>query len=1803
MNTKIGNRNTGITHRRLTDNRCPVRRPLPDSGIVAASGTSADSRAARPPDAGRTRQPHRSAGRILSLLLALPLFFGLASQAMAQIEVPGISPVTPVAFTSMGPYTIDGTITVTVTFVDTVTVGGTPRITLMVGTETRSADYTSGTGNTMLVFTYTVAADENDENGVSIPANALALNGGTIQDDMGTDAILTHAAVLDDPAQVVDTVVPMLDSAFFSANNIVLTYSEILDSTSTTPTPANDDYTIMASGPDPVTVVTVSVDSTEVRLTLSRNITPTETTVRLNYTPGTNPLRDVAGNNAGSLMDEEVVRPSQEPVFDGPAPGPQTYTVGTPVDLTLPTATAFNSESSGEGYALTGPDAVPPAIDLPAGLAFDPNSRILSGTPTMMEDTSTLTYTFNDSNANTVTLTFTVTVVSGVPAGVTLSRAALTVDPEAGGTDTYTVVLDTQPTADVTITPASDDTDAATVSPALTFTNTNWNTPQTVTVTGVNDDIDNTGNSRTATVSHTADSTDTNYEASSTAGSNIASVTVTVTDDDSVPTFSGEGIDAQTYTVGTSIGTVTLPLATGGDGALTYTLAPPLPTGLTFTAADRTITGTPAGTAQAATTYTYTVSDSDADISPADTDSVSFTITILPVAGVTVTPATLSVPENGSSTADYTVVLDTAPTADVTIAVASDTVTAATVSSASLTFTPTNWDTAQTVTVTGVNDDDDNVGDQRTATVTHTAASADGNYEGVAISIESVTVTVDDDDAAGVTVDPLALTVDEAGSDTTADYTVVLDTAPTADVTIAVASDTDTAATVSSASLTFTPTNWDTAQTVTVTGVNDDVVNVGDQRTATVTHTAASADGNYEGVAISIASVTVTVDDDDAAGVTVDPLALTVDEAGSDTTADYTVVLDTAPTADVTIAVASDTVTAATVSSASLTFTPTNWDTAQTVTVTGVNDDVVNVGDQRTATVTHTAASADGNYEGAAISIASVTVTVDDDDAAGVTVDPLALTVDEAGSDTTADYTVVLDTAPTADVTIAVASDTDTAATVSSASLTFTPTNWDTAQTVTVTGVNDDDDNVGDQRTATVTHTAASADGNYEGVAITIESVTVTVDDDDAAGVTVDPLALTVDEAGSDTTADYTVVLDTAPTADVTIAVASDTVTAATVSSASLTFTPTNWDTAQTVTVTGVNDDDDNVGDQRTATVTHTAASADGNYEGVAITIESVTVTVDDDDAAGVTVDPLALTVDEAGSDTTADYTVVLDTAPTADVTIAVASDTVTAATVSSASLTFTPTNWDTAQTVTVTGVNDDDDNVGDQRTATVTHTAASADGNYEGVAISIESVTVTITDDDDAPARFAALNEVILSEVMRAMTDSTVNAITQRIKQSTAPGPKAATLTLNGRAMSLADLTPTDNLSGVADNPSVAGMLTGIARSVADDSWQLGRALGNSSFMLPTDSDLAELTLWGGGDYRELSGESGALDWDGDLGSGILGADTPVSDTLLVGLAVSWQSGDFDYKEVTADAAHSGDYEVNQFSAQPYIGWSSPDGRQDLWATAGYGWGDVEIDDQAMGRQSSNLNTQNVGVGGSGQLLQSGASTLRLKGQFHQTWAEVEGNNDLLRKLNLDVRRLRLALEGTHEQPLANGAQLTPTVEVGLRYDAGDGPTGSGIEVGAGLRFTAPAIGLSAEGRGRVLLAHSGDYDDWGLNGTLRFAPQSNGRGLAFSLQPAYGATASRVTHLWEQDSVVSPTADAPHGARMDADLSYGLDWAEALVTPYVRLSLAGSPTYRIGSRLQLHNGLALSLEGLRQEADTRSVEHGILLKLRLDW
>ena len=115
--------------------------------------------------------------------------------------------VTAVALTSVpqadGEYRQGETIEVSVTFSAPVTVTGTPTIGLEVGTETRPAGYARNAGPAVLLFSYTVASGDTDEDGIAVPADGMLLAGGTIAGPHGV-ALLGHDAVAADMAHMVD---------------------------------------------------------------------------------------------------------------------------------------------------------------------------------------------------------------------------------------------------------------------------------------------------------------------------------------------------------------------------------------------------------------------------------------------------------------------------------------------------------------------------------------------------------------------------------------------------------------------------------------------------------------------------------------------------------------------------------------------------------------------------------------------------------------------------------------------------------------------------------------------------------------------------------------------------------------------------------------------------------------------------------------------------------------------------------------------------------------------------------------------------------------------------------------------------------------------------------------------------------------------------------------------------------------------------------------------------------------------------------------------------------------------------------------------------------------------------------------------------------------------------------------------------------------------------------------------------------------------------------------------------------------
>ena len=334
------------------------------------------------------------------------------------------------------------------------------------------------------------------------------------------------------------------------------------------------------------------------------------------------------------------------------------------------------------------------------------------------------------------------------------------------------------------------------------------------------------------------------------------------------------------------------------------------------------------------------------------------------IPGITADAPPTPVATEGGSTGSYSFYLKTQPTADVTVTVTPD--AQITVSPTTLVFTSANWSTPQTVTVTAVDDHIDEES-EHTGLITHSIASDDADYDGATVS--NVTATITDNDTAGIAKSEIALAVTE--NSTTDAYTVVLDTEPTANVIVSLSAS-SSLATLSTSTLTFTSANWSDAQAVTVSRADNDTVD--GELTDYIIHAVSSTDTNYD--EYPIANITVTITDDDTAGVTNSETAIAVTEGS--TTDTYTVVLDTEPTANVVIT-PSATGSEVTFSASTLTFTSENWSTPQTLTITAVDDS--DIEGAHADTITHTAVSDDTNYGGA--TIADVTVTITDNDDAG----------------------------------------------------------------------------------------------------------------------------------------------------------------------------------------------------------------------------------------------------------------------------------------------------------------------------------------------------------------------------------------------------------------------------------------------------------------------------------------------------------------------------------------------------------------------------------------------------------------------------------------------------------------------------------------------------------------------------------------------------------------------------------------------------------------------------------------------------
>lgn len=634
----------------------------------------------------------------------------------------------------------------------------------------------------------------------------------------------------------------------------------------------------------------------------------------------------------------------------------------------------------------------------------------------------------------------------------------------------------------------------------------------------------------------------------------------------------------------------------------------------------------------------------------------------------------------------------------------------------SLTFSPANWNVVQTVDVTAI--DDALAEGVHTASVTVVASSSDPQFAN--LSFAPITVQIIDNDSGGVSIAPSggSTLVTEGGASDS--YTVLLTFPPIANVTVRATPSAQVTVNGSSApiDLTFTPTNWNVSQTVTVAAV-DDMASEG-LHTGSVSHASISTDPSYSG--IPVASVLASVSDNDSPGVALTESGGGTAASESGGTDSYSIALNSQPSNNVTITISAGAQARVNGSaSISIVFTPGDWNTPQAVTVSAVNDSVAE--GAHTATLTHSAASIDTDYSG--IAIPAITAAISDNDTAGVTVTQSGGSTAIVEGGATDSYTIVLNSQPTANVSIEVSADAQTRVNgAATATLTFTTANWNTTQSVTVSAVND---SVAEgAHNGTVTHATTSTDANYN--AAVVSSVTANISDNDTAGVVLTESGGSTAVTENGGTDSYDIRLATQPTGNVTVTITpnSQVLVNSSSSAIDITFTTSNWSANQTITVSAV-DDGALEATTHTGGISHTAASGDANYNG--ISISSLSPSISDNDTPGVTVAQSggSTTATEGGATDT--LSIVLNSQPTASVVVTVTPDAQVTANGASTSidLTFTTANWAAAQTVTVAAVNDSDQEA--NHNGSISFSVASGDADYNG--LSLAAVTVAITDND----------------------------------------------------------------------------------------------------------------------------------------------------------------------------------------------------------------------------------------------------------------------------------------------------------------------------------------------------------------------------------------------------------------------------------------------------------------------------------------
>ena len=542
----------------------------------------------------------------------------------------------------------------------------------------------------------------------------------------------------------------------------------------------------------------------------------------------------------------------------------------------------------------------------------------------------------------------------------------------------------------------------------------------------------------------------------------------------------------------------------------------------------------------------------------------------------------------------------------------------------------------------------------------------------------------------------------------------------------------------------------------------------------------------------------------------------------------------------------------------------------------------------------------------------------------------------------------------------------------------------------------------------------------------------------------------------------------------------------------------------------------------------------------------------------------------------------------------------------------------ETEKTVPVPVINDNHDDDGETVTLTLSQPF--------GATISDGTATGTIRNTDAMPQAWIA-------RFGRTVADQVLEAVRSRMQ---APRTAGVEVSLGGRrvgwsldpdgGMAAEDGEAADGGPALAGDAEAGRTLADWFANADDPERPLGlqgQTMTQRDFVLGSSFSVTGGTeregtyaLWGRGAVTRFDGRDGAMSLDGEVTSGMLGADWS-RDALTAGLVVSHSLGEGSYR----GAGGNGGVTSSLSGLYPW-GRYAPGERLSVWGVAGYGEGSLTLTPEGGAPISTDLDLTMAAAGLRGVLApapETGGFELAVKTDalgVQTSTAKAQG----LEAADAEVTRLRLGLEGSRPFRFEGGAGLVPSLEIGVRHDGGDAETGSGVDIGGGIAWSDPQRGLSVELRGRGLLTHDADgFRERGLSGSLSWDPApETARGLKLTMSQTLGGQASGgMDALLEHGALeglgANDTGDSGFARRrFETRLGYGMPAFGGRFTaaPELGFGFSGERRdYSLGWRLEREarfgGSLGLSVEARRQESANDNAEpvHDIGVSVTARW